>query len=131
MYNATTQNCTLPCGQVAATLTSLVRIAPNEDAMEAALFETGPMVVGVDASTWSDYTGGVFTQCNPSPQVDHTATLVGYNDLHDPPYWLIKNSWGVTWGENGYIRLLKGTNACGVNELVRSVTVEHDIHRSR
>ena len=83
----------------------------------------GPVAVAVDATTWQLYTGGVFANCTYS-QLDHTAVAVGYDDTHNPPYWLIKNSWGTSWGENGYIRIAKGSNQCGVKELATTVQVK-------
>lgn len=66
-----------------------------------------PIGVSVDANNWSRYAGGIFNNCKSS--LDHDVLLVGYTDS----YWKIKNSWGTSWGENGFIRLAPG-NTCGV-----------------
>lgn len=66
-----------------------------------------PISVAVDAANWSKYTSGVFNNCRKS--LDHGVLLVGIKDGN----WVIKNSWGTTWGENGYIRLASG-NTCGL-----------------
>jgi len=55
--------------------------------------------------------------CNPA-SLDHGVTLVGYGSGKNwlgktEDYWLIKNSWGTTWGEKGFIRLARG-NTCGM-----------------
>jgi len=67
-----------------------------------------PVSVGCDASNWSSYSGGIFSSCGDS--IDHGILLAGYTD----EYWLIKNSWGTGWGENGYIRLAGSQDTCGV-----------------
>jgi len=67
-----------------------------------------PLSVCVDASSWSSYSSGIFNDCTTS--IDHAVLLAGYTSS----YWLIKNSWGVSWGENGYIRLTGNANTCGV-----------------
>jgi C1A family cysteine protease len=66
-----------------------------------------PVSVAVDASNWSPYRSGVFSNCGTS--VNHGVLLVGANT----DYWKIKNSWGTSWGESGYIRLARG-NTCAV-----------------
>jgi cysteine peptidase B len=85
---------------------------PNdENAMASWLSKHGPISIGVDATSWQYYISGILTNCI-SEQVDHAVLLVGFNNTHNPPYWIIKNSWGTNWGENGYIRVEKGTNQC-------------------
>ena len=63
--------------------------------------------VAVDATNWSRYGGGVFSNC--STRLNHGVTLVGVTDQ----YWWVKNSWGPSWGEKGFIRLARG-NTCGI-----------------
>lgn len=47
-------------------------------------------------------------------ELDHYALLVGYGSQDGEPYWLIKNSWSSNWGDNGYIRISRKNNTCGV-----------------
>ena len=68
-----------------------------------------PVSVGVDANNWSFYGGGVFDNCGSS--IDHGVVAVAYTS----DYWVIKNSWGASWGESGYIRLAMG-NTCAILE---------------
>jgi C1A family cysteine protease len=73
-----------------------------------------PVSVAVDAQAWSFYGGGIFSNCGTS--LDHGVLAVGYNyDAEDnsKSYWIVKNSWGASWGESGYIRLAMG-NTCGI-----------------
>ena len=78
----------------------------SHDALIAEL-QNGPFVVAIDARKWAYYKGGIMTasQCAFSYR-NHEVTLFGYGaDSAGNKYWLIQNSWGKWWGENGYIRL--------------------------
>jgi len=79
----------------------------NLEQLLSTLSNIGPAVVSVDASSWSPYQAGVFDGCQRQAVVNHAVLMVGYGydrDL-DKKYWLIRNSWGPTWGEGGFIRL--------------------------
>jgi len=80
--------------------------------------ENGPISISVDASTWSDYESGIFDGCdNSSPDIDHAVQLVGFGtDTSNNDYWLVRNSWGQGYGEEGYIRLKRySTPPCGID----------------
>jgi C1A family cysteine protease len=66
-----------------------------------------PMAVRVDASNWSPYRSGIFSNC--AKNINHAVFLVGSSETA----WTIKNSWGPAWGENGFIRIAKG-DTCAV-----------------
>ena len=100
----------------AAKLQSFVALPTNEEQpLLEAVATHGPIAISVDASTWHDYETGIFNGCNQTnPDIDHAVQLVGYG----PGYWLVRNSWAPTWGENGYIRLLRSASSsksCGTD----------------
>lgn len=88
----------------------------TEEAMMVVVANIGPISIAVYASDWFDYKSGVFDGCDPDPWDDHGVTLVGYNTDASPPYWIIKNSWGLTWGMNGYMYLKLGNKMCGLDQ---------------
>ena len=75
--------------------------ANNPKQMQAAL-NLGPISVGVDASstTFLNYSGGIITDAAAcGTALDHAVTIVGYNGQNDPPYFIVRNSWGSSWGD--------------------------------
>jgi len=90
----------------------------NETDLKVALVATGPLSVCVDAEPWQDYSSGIFSDgCSSSyDDIDHCVQLVGYNA--NQGYWLVRNSWGESWGESGFIYLQYGQNTCGVADWV-------------
>jgi C1A family cysteine protease len=83
----------------------------GETNMANYVLSTGPLSVCLDANNWSSYTGGIMKNCGH--QVDHCVQAVGV-DTGSNGYWKVRNSWGVTWGESGYIRLAYGDNTCDI-----------------
>jgi cathepsin L len=112
-YNATLQP---PQTQ----LSNFVDLPGNQyDAVVQALAQKGPLSISVDASSWSDYETGIYNGCNQSyPDIDHAVQLVGYGFEHNSnhEFWIVRNSWAPTWGEDGYIRLYKSSELnCGTD----------------
>jgi len=102
--------------------------APSEDEGIIATFnfQTGPLAIGINADPFQTYVSGIIDldadDCDPT-QLDHGVTIVGYGASSEP-YWIIKNSWGADWGENGYVRVARGKGTCGVNtHVVTSILV--------
>ena len=78
---------------------------------------SAPVSICVDASNWSPYKSGVFSNCGKN--LNHAVLLIGYEDSGT---WIVKNSWGTGWGENGYIRLAAG-NTCGIADHAITVNI--------
>ena len=90
-----------------------------EAAAVAYLRNVGPLAVSVDTrdTAWQHYQSGIIDVCPPVTslsEVDHGVTVVGYGTDSGVPYFILKNSWGPMWGEEGYVRIRRGTNECGV-----------------
>jgi len=82
----------------------------DESDMISHIFSTGPISICLDASTWSSYVSGIITTCGM--EVDHCVQAVGMNLAED--YWIVRNSWGTEWGNEGYIFLESGSNMCNI-----------------
>jgi hypothetical protein len=95
----------------------------NETMLQALVYTYGAVVTTVMASgPFELYKGGIFAGCAPGTSTDHAVTVVGYGTSGGIPFWLIKNSWGSSWGEAGYIRLQRGVGMCGIGSFASVVT---------
>ena len=72
------------------------------------------IAIQADQRDFQHYSGGVLSS-GCGQQLDHGVLNVGYGTENGQDYWLVKNSWGATWGDAGYIKILKDdSNLCGV-----------------
>jgi hypothetical protein len=94
----------------------------NEETLAAGLAKHGPLSICINSGDgqpgdWAKYKSGVWTKsCKAKANlIDHCVQLVGYDLDAATPYWKLRNSWGKSWGEEGFIRLPYGAdNSCCV-----------------
>ncbi|KAH1099067.1 hypothetical protein J1N35_015988 [Gossypium stocksii] len=120
--------CKFDKSKIVAKVANFSVVSLDEDQIAANLVRNGPLAVAINAVFMQTYIGGVSCPYICSKRLDHGVLLVGYGSagyapirLKDKPYWVIKNSWGETWGENGYYKICRGRNVCGVDSLVSTV----------
>ncbi|XP_063776561.1 cathepsin O isoform X2 [Pseudophryne corroboree] len=89
-----------------------------EDEIMDMLISVGPLAVIVDAISWQDYLGGIIQHHCSSGHSNHAVLVVGFDKTGDPPYWIVKNSWGTSWGIDGYVHIKMGENVCGIADFV-------------
>merc|ERR1711972_904593 len=98
-------------------VSSWKQISTDENQIAAALVQYGPLSIGINAGPMQWYSGGIADPwsilCNPK-SLDHGVAIVGYGS-EPKKYWTIRNSWGPSWGEEGYYRIVRGKGKCGLN----------------
>jgi len=117
-YKAADGSCKTACAKTSP-IKSFVDVSQNnEDALKAAVAQQ-PVSVAIEADQlgFQFYSGGVFDgSCGTN--LDHGVLAVGYGTESRKDFWLVKNSWGGSWGESGYIKLVrkggKTSGQCGI-----------------
>ncbi|CAL1272222.1 unnamed protein product [Larinioides sclopetarius] len=118
-YTAEDGTCHFQKSDVGATVTGYVDIPTgDEEALKKAVATVGPVSVAIDASqdSFQTYQDGIYVepQCS-SEALDHGVLVVGYGTEDGSDYWLVKNSWGTTWGIKGFIKMARNqNNQCGI-----------------
>jgi len=89
-------------------------VAHTENALGASVdIEPISVAIEADQSGFQMYKSGVFSGvCGQN--LDHGVLVVGYGDQGTTPYWKVKNSWGTSWGEAGYILMIRNQDECGI-----------------
>ncbi len=97
------------------TIDDYVKVGRSEHDLTRALLVT-PVSVSIEADhrVFQFYKSGVLRASHCGTDLDHGVLLVGYGHDKNDSYWRIKNSWGETWGERGYVRIARGYNTCGI-----------------
>ncbi|XP_067655040.1 cathepsin L1-like [Haliotis asinina] len=118
-YRARDGRCRFKKANIGATDTGFTNIQKGSEAdLQNAVATVGPVSVAIDASrpTFHLYKSGVYDDpmCS-STRLDHGVLAVGYGTTEDLDYWLVKNSWGESWGDKGYLKMSRNKdNQCGI-----------------
>ncbi|KAL5789652.1 hypothetical protein ACOSQ2_004540 [Xanthoceras sorbifolium] len=104
-----TNHCIFDANIVVSSISKIFHISNNEDQIAAYVAKHNPIAVFVNSQYLQSYKGGLYCPSQCVEAGTHGALLVGYDVDRN---WIIKNSWGTNWGEDGYYRLCKGYLTC-------------------
>lgn len=129
-YTADDSECKYKSDKAVVFISAWTKISTNEDQIAAALVQYGPLSIAINAGPMQFYFGGVTSPpaelCDPTA-LDHGVNIVGFNvDAQYGPYWIVRNHWGSSWGEQGYYWPARGKGICGLNTMVTTVTATSD-----
>jgi cathepsin L len=117
-YTAKDGNCKFDASKATSMVVGYTNVvAGSETDLAAKVASMGPAAIAIDASHYSFqlYKSGIYDEASCSARnLDHGVGCVGYGSENGVNYWIVRNSWGESWGENGYIRMVKDkSNQCG------------------
>jgi KDEL-tailed cysteine endopeptidase len=118
-YIAKTETCVTCDSHI--TFNTCVDITSSNQLLLKEAVSRNPVSIGIqaDSSTFRYYTGGIITDKNCGTKLNHGVLVVGYGEEKGQKYWLVKNSWGTDWGEDGYVRIARNDSSndvgvCGI-----------------
>jgi C1A family cysteine protease len=117
-----TGTCQKTCKPVSGTkVLSQVKVTPYSDSNMLNALYVNPVSVAIEADTkvFQLYKSGIFSDTGCGTTLDHAVVLVGWGSELDSDYYILRNSWGTSWGESGYMKLARGSEygksgMCGV-----------------
>ncbi|XP_045535810.1 thiol protease aleurain [Papilio machaon] len=117
-YAPRQDECSFQKDKVAVRVKRGVRIQVNdEEQLKRLVYQKGPISTGFFAyNGFSTYSGQIIdgANCPADATPNHAMLIVGYGVENGTPYWIIKNSYSENWGDSGYLKLIRGKNACAL-----------------
>mmetsp|Transcript_35647 Transcript_35647/g.26017 ORF Transcript_35647/g.26017 Transcript_35647/m.26017 type:complete len:334 (-) Transcript_35647:657-1658(-) len=107
--------------------TDLYGNVSGEQDMMQEIYQRGPITCGIAVpESLEEYTGGIYEDLSGDLNLVHAISVVGYgvDEETSTPYWLVRNSWGHYWGEEGFFRVVRGTNNLGIESDCSWATVK-------
>jgi len=123
-YTAQDGSCRYDANKVAFKNTGYKDVPSNTPSQLETAVANHPVSIAIEAdqSCFQFYSSGILNDASCGTQLDHGVLIVGYGSQSGTPYWIVKNSWGASWGNQGYIWIAKdkkdgGAGICGINSM--------------
>ncbi|CAH8494782.1 unnamed protein product [Dicrocoelium dendriticum] len=125
-YEARRGSCRLNKSQIVANINLALLLPRDEEYQAKYLGARGPLSTVLNAKPLQFYRSGIFSPpfllCS-NRDLNHAVVTVGYGQDGRFPYWIVKNSWGTDWGEEGYFRIRRGRGVCGIDRMVTTAVI--------
>lgn len=123
-YIGVEQNCQFSQHERVSKVSDVQRLPEgDEENMKNHLATVGPVSICVDSSSYTfySYTSGIYDEESCMKHIfNHAMGVVGYgyDETSSRPYWIVRNSWGQNWGQDGYVKFLMGVDLCSIADYV-------------
>ena len=126
-YVANDTNCTYDEGEVVVQISGTISAVRSATGLKAALMN-GPASISLYASTelFRSYTGGIYNEATCPTTVNHAVQTVGWghDDATGLNYFIVRNSWGASWGDQGYIKIAETNTDLGICGMLYRVPMQ-------
>jgi len=120
-YKAVSGSCNIDNCDIVVKVIDCKDVPPNDQIALASAVSLGPVSIAIEADSkiFQSYSSGVITSSSCGTKLDHGVLIVGYGVENGIKYWLVKNSWSSSWGDNGYVKIERSESTddpgiCGV-----------------
>lgn len=123
-YAGIQQTCVFDQSKAVADI-SAITMYREEKYIQPNLIKWGPTSVCIDASGsgFMLYSSGIYQGADCRTSQNHAVCVVGYGEESGTQYWIVRNSWGTTWGERGYIRMIRNVNVCNIQGTITGIEI--------
>jgi len=122
-YKGRQGSCKFNAKKVKAKVVTYGDVSKSVNAMKTAIYNNGSIVGILNAKKMQSYKKGIMNGSSCPVSTNHAIVIIGWGKSSSTNYWIIRNSWGSSWGEKGYVRIVLGKNACGVENMPEYITV--------
>jgi len=122
-YKATQGSCRFDASKTKVKVVTIGGVVTTVSAIKNAVYESGIVTAPIDCNKLYSYGNGIMDGSGCSSSTNHFVNIIGWGVSGSTEYWIVRNSWGTSWGESGYFRIVTGSNACGIEGWPLRVTV--------
>lgn len=112
-YRALDCACQLDYSKLVGKITSIQKVSEGDEndlKEKVATYGVASVCIAAGNTPFMSYAGGILDNDSCSDEIDHAVAVIGYGSENEVDYWIVRNSWGTSWGEDGYVRMVRNKN---------------------